>query len=119
METEKKVVVNSEKELANMIHNWERHVGESFTDRFMHDCIVWPSWLFWLVGKGYSDFAVPAIEKISSGETYLDQEELFDIFNTMEDWSDENYDKQVDLWAEFLFATPTYQKRVVKFFERN
>lgn len=108
--------MKTKEEMIDLIKDWEYNAGESFTDYFMHDNVVWANWLFWLLGKGgHDEFAVKALEKLSSGEDYLDQEELFDMHNTVENWNDENYDKNVELWAEFLTATPTYQKRLEEF----
>lgn len=114
-------------ELVEKIRDWECEAGESFTDYFMHDRVKTLSWAFWLLGKGYTEHALVIIRGLEAGETYFDQEELFHIYPEYEgvnehgdpQYCDENYDKNVEIWAEFLVATDAYQKRVQEFFENN
>jgi hypothetical protein len=115
----------TKEELVEKIRNWESEAGESFTDYFMHDHVKTLSWAFWLLGKGYTEHALVIIRGLEKGETYFDQEELFEIYPEYEGlngygdpkYSNENYEKNVAVWAEFLVATDVYQKRVNKFFE--
>jgi hypothetical protein len=116
----------TKKKLIKSIRDWEVDAGESFKDYFLHDNVKALSWSFWLLGKGFTEHALQLINKIDEGKTYFDQEELFDIYPEYtydevgnETWSDENYDKNVEIWAEFLIATKSYQKRVISFFKDN
>jgi hypothetical protein len=108
-------------ELIEKIRDWECEAGESFTDYFMHDRVKTLSWAFWILGKGYTEHALVIIRGLEKGETYFDQEELFDIYpqyvgDDGQEWSNDNYDKNVAIWAEFLVATDSYQDRVANFF---
>ena len=96
------------------IGNWEEETGESFTDRFMHDNVKDLSWAFWLLGKGYTEHALEIIKEIEAGNTCIDQDVLYDIYP---DWEDQ--DKNIEIWAEFLAATPSYVERTRKFFVRH
>lgn len=93
------------------IHNWEAEAGEDFTDRFMHDNVKDLSWAFWVLGKGFTEHALNIIKEIEAGETCIDQDVLYTIYP---DWED--HDKNVEIWAEFLSATPSYITRTLKFF---
>lgn len=118
--------------LKDRITAWEYNAGESFTDYFMHDNVADRSWAFWLLGKGYTVRANEIIEEIvrqqeSKAYICLDQELLYDIHgeytwdeeSKTHNWSQENYDKNVMLWAEFLLATPLYTNRVEEFFKEQ
>lgn len=94
------------------IIQWESEMGESFTDYFMHDNVKNVSWAFWLLGKGHTEFALTIIKEIEAGETCIDQDTLYDVFG--EDW-----EKNVEIWAEFLSATNSYIDRTSKFFKDN
>lgn len=115
----------TKEKLIKIIKDWEVDAGESFKDYFLHDNVKALSWSFWLLGKGFAEHALQLINKIEKGETYFDQEELFDIYpeyvgeNKHGDpkWSEENYNKNIEIWAEFLIATNSYQKRVISFFK--
>ncbi len=115
----------TKEELVERIKNWEVEAGESFKDYFMHDMVKALSWSFWLLGKGFTEHALVIIRGIEKGKTYFDQEDLFDIYPEYEGvgddphWSQENYNKNVEIWAEFLVATDSYQERVNNFFEEN
>lgn len=116
----------NKEELVKRIQEWEGDHGESFTDYFMHDSVKALSWSFWLLGKGFTEHALNIIRGIENGKTYFDQEELFSIYPEYEyseegnsSWSEENYDKNVEIWAEFLVATDSYQERVNRFFKEN
>ena len=120
------------KELAKKIIDWENDAGESFTDYFMHDNVADRSWAFWLLGKGYTSRANEIIEEIvkqqnSKVHICLDQELLYDIHDQdpwdevskTHNWNQENYDKNVMLWSEFLLATSLYTQRVQDFFKEE
>lgn len=123
---------NSIQILKDRIIAWEHNAGESFTDYFMHDNVADRSWAFWLLGKGYTVRANEIIEEIvrqqeSKAYICLDQELLYDIHgeytwdeeSKTHNWSQENYDKNVMLWAEFLLATALYTNRVEEFFKEK
>ncbi len=113
-------------ELVEQIRNFEIEAGESFTDYFMHDRVKALSWSFWLLGKGYKEHALNIIKGLEKGETYFDQEVLFDIYpeyiyeeeNNNHKWDETAHDKNVEIWAEFLLATPSYVERVNEFFNK-
>lgn len=120
------------KKLAKKINEWEHDAGESFTDYFMHDNVADRSWAFWLLGKGYTSRANEIIEEIikqqnSKVHICLDQELLYDIHDQdpwdevskTHNWNQENYDKNVMLWSEFLLATSLYTQRVQDFFKEE
>lgn len=116
----------TKEELVNKISEWEHEAGESFTDYFMHDNVKTLSWAFWLLGKGFTEHALVIIRGLEKGETYFDQEELFEIYpeHSYEDgkepeWNPDSYEKNTEIWAEFLVATDSYQERVLKFFKGN
>lgn len=113
-------------ELVEKIGSWESDAGESFKDYFMHDNVKALSWAFYLLGRGFTEHALIIIGGLEKGETYFDQEELFDIYPEyiydevgIETWNSESYDKNLIIWAEFLVATASYRERVNKFFESN
>lgn len=110
-------------ELADKITEWEHHAGESFTDNFMHDNVKDYPWAFWLLGKGFNERANYIIARLMEGETCLDQELLYEPYPTRDEhglnWSVEEYEKNVLLWAEFLLATPYYHKKVTRFFDKQ
>ena len=89
----------------------------------MHDSVADNSWAFWLLGKGYNEKANEIIQLILDGETCIDQETLYDIFpeyvDNSDKWSEENHHKNIELWSEFLLATPIYTKRITEFLDEN
>lgn len=107
-------------EISEKIHRWEGEEGESFTDYFMHDRVNNQSWSFWLLGKGYIEHANKLITKMSveGVDCYLDQEELYEIHgeHINGNWSDENHDKNIKIWSEFLSDSTLYNERVNQFF---
>lgn len=116
----------TKEELIEKISQWESNAGESFTDYFMHDNVNAQSWAFWLLGKGFNKQALNIIRGLEKGENYFDQEELFEIYPEYEyqddkdpKWLNESYQKNKKVWAEFLTATESYQKRVSNFFKEQ
>lgn len=109
------------KQIADKIIAWEHDAGESFTDYFMHGSVRDVSWAFWLVGKGFTERGNEILNLVNSGETCLDQELLYDIHPSYEytekteTWNQDNYNKNVLLWAEFLISTDIYKKRFEDF----
>lgn len=118
----------TKEDLSVKILNWEQTNGESFTDYFMHDNVKDNSWAFWLLGKGFSERANIIISELLKGQTCLDQGLLYQIHSATveenEDYADEIdddngelFEKDAELWAEFLVSTPFYLEKVTKFFE--
>ena len=115
------------KELKDRIIAWEHKAGESFTDYFMHDGVADRSWAFWLLGKGFTSKANEIIELIVKGDTCIDQETLYYIHQVdfwdeetrHNIWNQENYEKNLEIWAEFLLATALYTQRVQEFFNEE
>lgn len=123
----------TKEKLIEEIQKWEEDAGESFTDYFMHDSVADNSWAFWLLGKGFTERANIIIDQLLKKQICLDQSLLYDIhladvcdlesaypygdYET-KGWTEENYLKDVELWAEFLTATPYYLDKVTKFFEK-
>lgn len=113
----------TKQELTEKIGKWEHSAGESFTDYFMHDNVKDNSWAFWLLGKGFTEKANEIIDEILAGNKCIDQEVLYEIYPVYNDednnFSEDNYDKNMDLWAEFLSATPFYLNKVTEFLKEN
>lgn len=111
----------TQKELVIKINKWEQEAGESFTDYFMHDRVKTLSWAFWLLGKGHKKTALTIIGGLEKGETYFDQETLFEIHPTYkgQKWIEGNHQKNIEIWAEFLVATKSYVERVTEFFNNK
>ncbi len=117
-------------ELVKKIEDFENSIAESFTDYFMHDNVKDNSWAFWLLGKGYTERANIIIKLIIDGETCLDQALLYNIYShymnegddyaiEIEPFNRDLYTKDIELWAEFLLATPLYTERVNKFLKNQ
>ena len=113
-------------EMFDQIIAWEHDAGEGFTDYFMHDNVRDVSWAFWLLGKGFVERANEILNQYAVAKYCLDQELLYDIYPSyVEDekdshgysWNEENYHKNVRLWAEFLVSTDIYLERVTTFFK--
>tara|TARA_R110000782_G_scaffold54693_2_gene115737 strand:+ start:2078 stop:2533 length:456 start_codon:yes stop_codon:yes gene_type:complete len=106
-------------EMDDMIGKWESEAGESFCDNFMHDNVADNSWAFWLLGKGFTEIANEIILEILSGNQCIEQELLYEIYNTYdgETWIQENYNENMLLWAEFLVSTPFYLEKTLNFFK--
>lgn len=107
------------KQLAEKIRNWEVEAGESFTDYFMHDNVKDQSWAYFLLGKGHVERAVEIVDEIHNGNKCIDQELLYEIYSNDGEWSEEQYNKNVILWAEFLISMPHYCQKVTEFFEEH
>ncbi len=111
-------------ELVDKIREWEVDAGESFNDYFTHDNVYNISWAFWLIGKGFVEHGNAIVEEHNKeGNTthYVGQEELYEVHPEHEDenWSEENYLKNVALVAEFLLATSIYRKRLKEWADDN
>lgn len=101
---------------------WEREAGESFTDYYMHDNVRDVSWAFWLLGKGFVERANEILNEINADKKLcLDQELLYDIYPTYEgedcSWNEDNFYKNVKLWAEFLVSSDIYLQRTTEWFD--
>lgn len=103
------------------ILTWECEAGESFTDYYMHDNVREVSWAFWLLGKGFVERANEILNQHSVAKYSLDQEILFDIYPSYEgedcSWNEENYHKNIRLWAEFLVSSDIYLQRITEWFD--
>ena len=115
----------TKEKLVKEIAKWESEAGESFIDYFMHDNVNVLSWSFWLLGKGYISHALNIIREIEKGNTYFDQEDLFNIYpeyireEDEEVWQENSWKKNCEIWAEFLVATDTYQEKAFEFFKTH
>ena len=105
--------------LSAKIRSWELRAGESFTDYYMHDKVKNVSWAFWLLGKGFQERANTLIDLIQSGETYIDQELLYELYGYEEPWTEEIHKQNIELWAEFLIASDRYWNEIVQWFKDN
>jgi hypothetical protein len=103
--------------MVEAIRNWELKAGEGFTDYFLDN---WPvgSWAYWLLGKGHTEWANNIINA-NEKDRYVDQELKFEFYDDYAsgDWSEEDYRKNVRVWAEFLVESDQYFRRVNKFFD--
>lgn len=107
--------------LAAKIRSWELDAGESFTDYYMHDRVKNVSWAFWLLGKGFSERANTLIDLIQSGQQYIDQELLYELYDQditegESSWDEEVHKKNILVWAEFLIASDRYWKDIAGWF---
>lgn len=105
--------------MVKAIRHFEMDAGESFTDYFMD---TWPvgSWVYWLLGKGHTEWANKLIDKNEKG--YVGQDEKFEFYDSYcnegePGWCEETYLKNVRVWAEFLTESNQYFRRVNEFFE--
>lgn len=91
-------------ELVELICEWECEAGESFTDYYMHDNIPNKLWAIWLFYNNYSEHGQKLLDIIASGETYIDQEELYEIYPVYngDEYNEENAEKNIAVWAEFF-----------------
>lgn len=116
------MIERTKEALAAKIVAWEHSAGESFTDYYMHDHVKNVSWAFWLLGKGFSVRANILIDLIQAGNTYIDQELLYNVHDHMQAYADEPEAAHMDnvlLWAEFLVASDRYWKDITKWFMDN
>jgi hypothetical protein len=107
-------------ELKKTILEWELSNGESFVDYFAHAAIHPPSYAFWLIGKGFQEEGNAIIsEYLYSDTEYVDMGIMFEIFPEYveEAYSEENFQKNMELLSEFLCATPHYTNKVLNFFQ--
>jgi hypothetical protein len=93
----------------------------------MHDNIKDDHWAFWLIGKGFTARGRIILEQLLKGETCLDQTLLYypnssvvrdehgDPYGDSEGAMEEMYERDVDLWAEFLTSSPIYITNVMSF----
>ena len=111
------------KEIFKKICKFVESYGESFTDRFTHDNVKDASWAFWLLGKGFNEKANEIIKLILESEYGIDQETLYEIYPEQsednEEWSEEYWNKNMMLQAEFLSSTPFYLNKVEQFFKKS
>jgi len=109
--------------MVEAIRKWELDAGEGFDDYFMAS---WPSgsWFYFLLGKGHTEWANKLINDYES-KGYVCQEEQFTGFNCYPEatstsdgpWSEEQYLKNVRVWAEFLTESDQYYRRVNEFID--
>ena len=112
----------TKEKLAEKISEWCEDAGESFTDYFMHDNVNDSDWANWLLSKGFSEKAHEILGLIEEGETCIDQDVLYEVYSEHDDngkYDFTAYDKNIEVWADFLVSTPTYLKKVIDFFEEN
>lgn len=108
--------------MAKAIRDWELDAGEGFTDYFL-DNWAFGSWAYWLLGKGHTEWANKIIN-INESKGYVDQEDKFEFFPSYvecdkygERWEEEEYMKNVRVWAEYLTESDQYFRRVNEFFD--
>lgn len=103
------------------ILKFEQEAGESFTDYFMHDNVNDNAWATWLQEKGFTENAKVIFDEIADGNNCIDQDVLYEIYdeNPDKEWSNEEHEKNVMLWAEFLSSKPEYLEEVNDFFKDN
>lgn len=111
-------------ELLQRIFKWEAEAGESFNDYFTTDNTKEMPWAFWLLGKGYKEFALELIKGYLEDSLFLapeSRESRFEVFQEYDgdSYNEENYEKNMELVAEFLSSVPHYMERVEEFFLRN
>ena len=102
------------KDLVERIRNWEVDAGESFTDYFLDRYSYDDAWLAFLVDKGYEGLVQEILSDVyvckdGTVLTCTDQELKFEPHNSAweasgNDWSEDEYRKDVALWAEFILA---------------
>lgn len=99
------------------IRGWELKAGEGFCDYFLDNWAI-GSWAYFLLGKGHTEWANTIIN-LNEEKQYVDQDIKFEFFNPYAsgDWSEEDYLKNVRVWAEFLVESDQYFRRVNEFFD--
>lgn len=122
--------------IKDLISEFEIKAGESFTDYFMHSQVSEVAWAYFLMGKGHDKRANAILNLLDTGETCLDQSLLFEINSAIieDDLGDSGehyietlgvdkhkalYNKDIDLWAEFISKDVESSKRVKAFFENH
>lgn len=109
----------NKEQLIEKINEWSVDMGESFYDYFCHTSIKDNSWAFFLLGKGYKEQANRIIQLILEGDTCIDLEILYDVYPEYDNegkWIEGNYEKNIDIMAEFLVSSDYYREKVTKWF---
>lgn len=111
--------------LVDKIRDWEMEAGEGFCDYFLDRYTYGNHWYDFLKLKGF-DWVVQECEdsryQYSDGtfSTCIDQRLKFETFSrTWEDaggdWSEEEYRKDVTMWAEFILNNEHIKEECEKF----
>jgi hypothetical protein len=114
----------TKEEIYDKIRQWEMDHGESFFDYFSGNTNV-ATYIGFLLGKGHSDFVNRLLEDEGSpmGKSllFLDMNEAGEVFPEYDEekFSEENYEKNLRLCAEFISLTDVYQKRFEEFLTEN
>lgn len=109
-------------ELTFAIIEWEKEAQECFMDYYLHDCVDWSDWSYWLFKNGHHGRALSIRYQIDIEKNQcIDQELLFRVFGAkavnkedyateVVEWHDDEekwmelYRKDVFLWAQYLCA---------------
>lgn len=112
-------------QMVDEIRDWEMDAGESFTDYFLDRYSYCGTWLEFLESKGYHDLAQEIRDDgyiLSNGEklSCTDQQLKFEPHNTAHEnaggqWDEDEYRKDVALWAEFILADAAILKDYEEF----
>lgn len=108
--------------LIDRIKEWSYSTGECFVDRFMADNVIQNNWAFWLLGSKDPIKEVTAhtiINHMLKKKQNADQEDAYFVYPEYigDKYIDENWDKNLEIWADFLLATPFYTELISMFLE--
>ena len=105
--------------LKTTILKWEEEQAESFADYFLHDNVEDSSWSNFLKKTGHTEKAksIDAEIEANGGKPIYDQEFLYNVYPLYVDdkFSEENNNKNVLLWSEFIASDPSFLKKAEEF----
>lgn len=97
------------------------YAGEDFCEHFADDYINVESWAFFLLGKGYTDFAKAIIDVtkdyVYSRDQYIYVGKRYEVYpeRVLGDFIEDNQNKNIMLMAEFISLVPHYLTMFVNF----
>ena len=101
-------------EIFKAICEYMDYAGEDFCEHFADDYINVECWAFFLLGKGYTDFAKGIIsvtkDYVWSKDKYIYVGKRYEVYKERNSGTfiQENQDKNIMLMAEFISLVPHY-----------
>lgn len=92
------------KRMSQDIYNWECEGGECFIDNYFSDNTKRRTWIGFLIGKGYTEYALKAASAFKEKE--IGGEDYFSVYGYLHELEDEARKKLFKLCAEFILAIP-------------
>lgn len=113
-------------EVVDGINLFYEEMGECFIDYFLDDNVKKINFAIWLVGKGFINHGNRIVRDFEMG-VKTDMQETFyihyrgdSIFKKYDRGLElSNFDKDIELWAEFLVSFPSYHEKILKFLKKN